>query len=77
MVDTFEVNGFTIDATKFSPDQFHSGRDGSLIPDSEWDESKRRVENAEMLDTDPDNPLVTWVPIRDWNGDGGELGTNE
>lgn len=43
-------------------DQFFSGRDGRRVTDAEWDEAKRRVEDAEMLDTDPDNPLVTWEP---------------
>lgn len=77
MPETFEVNGFTIDADKYSPDQFFSGKDGSTLSDGEWDESKRRVTAMEAIDTDPENPVMTWVPVRDWNGDGGELGPNK
>lgn len=77
MPETFEVNGYTIDADKFTPDQFFSGRDGSALSDEEWDESKRRVAEIEAIDNDPDNPLVTWEPVRDYNGDGGELGPDE
>lgn len=69
-----EIDGHKVIADRV--DLFYSGKDGERITDAEWDESKRRIENAEMLDTDPDSPLVTWVPVRDYNGDGGNLGTD-
>lgn len=56
-----EVNGHKVPSSRV--DMFFSGKDGSPNTDAEWDESKRRLEDAEMLDTDPDNPLVTWEPI--------------
>lgn len=71
---TVGIDGHRVDAD--TADLFYNMDDGSRISDAQWDESKRRVQDAEMLDTDPGNPLVTWIPVRDYNGDGGELGTN-
>lgn len=76
MGNKVNIAGHVVDPEKHDLDYFFSGRDGSAVSDAEWDESKRRLENAEMLDSDPDNPLVTWIPIRDYNGDGGDLGTD-
>lgn len=61
MTAYIEIDGHRVDPDKV--DLFFSGKDGSRITDAEWDESKRRLENAEMLDTDPDNPLVTWEVV--------------
>ena len=75
MTEFIDIDGHKVEADK--ADLFYNMDDGSRVSDSDWDESKRRIEDAEMLDTDPENPLVTWTPVRDWNGDGGELGPNE
>lgn len=67
-----EIDGHRVDPDK--ADLFHNMDDGSRTTDEEWDESKRRMEEAEALEGDD---AITWIPVADWNGDGGELGTNE
>lgn len=60
---TFEIDGHVIDANKYSPDLFYSGKDGTRVSDEEWDESARRVKEAEASDE------VTWTPIDEYEAE--------
>lgn len=57
--NTIEIDGHVIDLNKYSPDIFFSGKDGERVTDEEWDESARRVREAEASDE------VTWTPVEE------------
>lgn len=67
-----EIDGHKVDPEK--ADLFYNMNDGTRVTDEEWDESARRIKEAEALEGED---AITWVPVRDWNGDGGAAGTNE
>lgn len=56
-----EIDGYKVDAD--TADLFYNANDGSRVTDEQWDESKRRMLEVETLDSDPDNPFVTWEPL--------------
>jgi hypothetical protein len=54
------IDGYLVDLDVHSPDTFYSGKDGTRVTNAEWDESKRRVAEAEALVGDA---AITWTPI--------------
>lgn len=72
MTRFIEIDGHKVDAD--IADLFYNMSDGSRVTNDEWDESKRRIAEAEALEGDD---AITWIPVADWNGDGGVPGTNE
>ena len=60
---TFEIDGHHIDANKYSPDLFFSGKDGARVSDEDWDISAQRVKEAEASDE------VTWTPIEEYEAE--------
>lgn len=55
-METISVNGHDVPAAE--ADRFFNGRDGSPLTDEQWDEDKRRRENAPQ---DEDEHL--WTPV--------------
>lgn len=50
-----EIDGFLVDPDTHDLDTFFSGKDGTRVSDEQWDESKRRVAEAEATDE------ITWT----------------
>lgn len=46
-----EIDGHKVDAHRV--DQFYDGRTGRRVTDEEWDESQRRLREAEAADAAP------------------------
>lgn len=51
------IDGYLVDLDEHDIDMFFSGKDGTRVTDAEWDESKRRIAEAEASDA------VTWTVI--------------
>lgn len=51
------IRGHLVDTDVHDVDTFYSGKDGSPVTDPEWDESARRVAEAEALQGEA---AITW-----------------
>jgi hypothetical protein len=68
------IDGHEIDLDKYSIDEFYNADDaGTRVTDEQWDETQARKAAAEAAGDD----YVSWIPIADWNGDGGAPGPDE